>query len=564
MMAGPSHVFELTNYAFTELVGQRDVVGKPVRQALPEIIGQGFFEMLDKVYATGERFVGAALPALLQRTSGVKEERYVDLIFEARRDESGEIIGVISQGYDVTDRVVAERALRQSELQFRTFAEAMPNQVWSTRPDGSLDWLNSRVIEYSRQPEANLMGEGWATLLHPEDVARVTAIWRTALETGAPYEAEFRLLRHDGVYRWHLARAVAIKQANDVIMRWIGSNTDIDDQKRVAQQLYESEQRLRLSQNAAGIASLELDVDTGLVKGEERFWALFGLSSRESGHISVLENIVVPEDGAVRSTEATRRAGTTAPSVEYRIKRADTGELRWLARNIEFVHNAKGKPIKMFGVIQDITERKEAEARQNLLVHELEHRIKNILAMVSAIATQTLRNTDLVTARTVFTERLAALAKAHDILNQTRWTDASMHQVIESTVSAFPADRIFVTGPQLPINPKMALSLALAVNELATNALKYGALSSTTGRVAIVWKVEKSETDETCGLSWRWTETGGPKVSPPSRRGFGSLLLERVLATDFGGSVHLDYASDGFNCLLTTNSLPHRAVRPSA
>jgi two-component sensor histidine kinase len=171
--------------------------------------------------------------------------------------------------------------------------------------------------------------------------------------------------------------------------------------------------------------------------------------------------------------------------------------------------------------------------------------------MVAAIASQTLRNSDLETARSAFTDRLMALSQAHDILNKTRWTAASMHQVIENTIAAFPISQISISGPPLSINPKMALSLALAVNELGTNALKYGALSTPAGAVAIEWAVYANVSDEATGLTWRWRETGGPTVKLPSRRGFGTILIEQVLAADFNGSVWIEYHPAGVECVLT-------------
>lgn len=549
VMTGPSHVFELTNAAYRQLVGHRNVLGQPVRQALPEIEGQGFFELLDQVYRTGEPFVGTALKALLQREPGAPtEERYVDLIYQPVRDPDGRVIGIFVQGVDVTDRLAAEEALRQSEAQFRSFAEAMPNHVWTSLPDGQLDWFNPRVYDYSGAAPGELDGQGWVAMVHPDDVERAAETWRSALAQEVPYETEFRLRRFDGTYRWHIARAVPIRDAEGRPTKWIGTNTDIDDQKQAAQALRDSERRLQLSQNAAGIAALELDIASGTVIGSEGFWDLWGLSPRESVHISVLENIVLPEDKDVRSTPETRREGTAQPNVEYRIRRPDTGEIRWLSRNIDFVHDEAGTPIKMFGVIQDITERKDAQARQKMLTHELEHRIKNILAMVSAIASQTLRNTDIDTARTTFNERLRALANAHDILNSTRWTRASLRQVVENSIAAFPSDRIAVSGPALSINPKMALSLALAVNELATNALKYGALSVPEGSVTIEWAISE---EAEMPMTWRWLERDGPPVSTPNRRGFGTFLIERVFGADFNGSVRIDYRPGGVECVLT-------------
>ncbi|MET2825911.1 PAS domain-containing sensor histidine kinase [Mesorhizobium shangrilense] len=551
MMSGPDHVFELTNAAYMQLVGHRDVIGMPVREALPEVAGQGFFELLDQVFTSGEAFVGYALKAELQRTPGApKEERFIDLVYQPVRNPGGDIIGIFVQGVDVTDRLIAESALRRSEAQFRTFAEAMPNHVWTASPRGMLDWFNPRVYEYSGAAPGELDGQAWAVIVHPDDIGSAAEKWADALSSGLSYETEFRLRRHDGAYRWHIARAVPIHDAGGKILQWIGTNTDIDDQKQVAQALHESERRLQLSQNAAGIAALELDIATGTVVGSEGFWDLWGLSPRDSVHISVLENIVLPEDKDVRSTAETRKQGSAVPNVEYRIRRPDNGELRWLSRHIDFVHDETGKPIKMFGVMQDITDRREAQARQELLTHELEHRIKNILAMVAAIASQTLRNTDIATASATFNERLRALANAHDILNKTRWTSASMRQVIDNTIAAFPVAQISVSGPALPINPKMALTLALAVNELGTNALKYGALSTPDGTVTIEWALVPSA-EGAATLVWRWREAGGPPVTSPTRKGFGRFLIERVFGTDFGGSVRIDYHPDGVECVLT-------------
>jgi PAS domain S-box-containing protein len=548
MLSGPHHVFELTNAAFMQLVGHRNVLGQPMRHALPEIGEQGFLELLDHVYATGEPFLGSVMKAVLQRVPGApKEERFLDLIYQPVRDPDGKVIGIFAQGMDVTDRLVAEQNLRQSEAQFRTFAEAMPNHVWRSLPDGKLDWFNPRVYEYSGAAPGELDGERWVAIVHPDDVTDASRKWAVSLAETIPYETEFRLRRADGVYRWHLARAVPIYAADGSVRKWIGTNTDIHDQKQAAQALLESERRLQLSQNAAGIAALELDIASGMVIGSEGFWDLWGLTPRESVHISVLEDIVLPEDKDIRSTAETRKQGTANPNVEYRIRRADTGELRWLSRNIDFVHDDAGEPIKMFGVLQDITEVKEAEARQKMLTHELEHRIKNILAMVSAIASQTLRNTDIETARTTFNERLRALAKAHDILNSTRWISASLSEVVRNSIAAFPPDQITTSGPMLSINPKMALSLALAVNELGTNALKYGALSVSGGKVSIEWSVNTDEDQ----LVWRWLEMNGPPVSPPSRRGFGSFLIERVFGADFNGSVRIEYHPEGVECVLT-------------
>jgi PAS domain S-box-containing protein len=325
--------------------------------------------------------------------------------------------------------------------------------------------------------------------------------------------------------------------------------------------LRRSERRFRLSQQAAGIAALELDIPTGDMIVSDNFWTLWGLEPRPSINIRDVQNVVLPESRTKVSTEANRRDGTTEPKIEFQIRRPDTGEIRWLARDIEFERDAAGKPVRMFGVIRDITAEKVAEERQALLTHELQHRIKNILATVSAIASQTLRSGDLPSARETFMSRLRALSEAHNILTGTHWTDASMRSVIEGALTPHGLiDRVAVTGEDRRLAPRMALSLALAVNELVTNAVKYGALSQPGGRVEIGWRTVPDARNGEPELVWTWRESGGPAVASPSHRGFGSVLIERVLAADFGGTVTTDFAPAG---LLVTLRVPAAGLPPN-
>ncbi|MBL8893081.1 MAG: PAS domain-containing protein [Rhizobiales bacterium] len=434
---------------------------------------------------------------------------------------------------------------REVEAQFRVLAEAMPNHVWTARPDGKLDWFNSRIYDYTGATLGSLDGGGWVKVVHPEDLDETTRRWSAAIANGEAYENEFRLRRKDGVFRWHIVRAHPIKNDEGKVLQWIGTNTDIDDQKRTGQALADSERRFRLSQSAARIASLEVDVKSGQVYGSERFWEIWGLPPHEQVPISVLEEIVIPEDRHIRSNAETRRDGTASPVVEYRIRRPDNGEIRWLSRHVEFAHDAADKPIKMYGVVQDITDQKEAQARQQVLTHELAHRIKNMLAMIAAIASQTLRSGTLESARDAFLERIRALGNAHDVLLQTQWASASILEVLKNATAHLPENRVALDGPDVALEPRKSLSLALAVNELATNALKYGALSTQAGTVTVSWSLGSREGDGASPFRWSWQEMGGPPVVRPARRGFGTFLIERVLAADFDGNVNIDYRPNG-------------------
>jgi len=197
---------------------------------------------------------------------------------------------------------------------------------------------------------------------------------------------------------------------------------------------------------------------------------------------------------------------------------------------------------------RDITERKHADEQRETLARELEHRIKNILAMVSAIARQTLRPpVDLREAARMFDARLAALGQAQSILTRTEWTGADLGTVVAAVLAPFrvtPDDRrLAADGPLVMLDSHRALSLAMAVHELATNAVKYGALTRPEGRVSLRWSIDRPPAGPMLRLEWR--EAGGPPVKPPGRKGFGSRLIEQVLPADFAGTVRIEYATAG-------------------
>ncbi len=200
---------------------------------------------------------------------------------------------------------------------------------------------------------------------------------------------------------------------------------------------------------------------------------------------------------------------------------------------------------------RDITGRKEAERRQRLLVNELNHRVKNTLAVVQALARRTLGGArTLDQAREAFTARLMALAGAHDAITRETWTGADLGEVIDRSLlrQLDRPGRIRVEGPAVTLSPKLALSLSLALHELMTNALKYGALSSDAGEVVLTWRTAGEGAGQR--LHIRWAEQGGPAVSPPQQRGFGSRLIERALAVEVGGPVVLDFAPEGVVCTI--------------
>jgi PAS domain S-box-containing protein len=198
-----------------------------------------------------------------------------------------------------------------------------------------------------------------------------------------------------------------------------------------------------------------------------------------------------------------------------------------------------------------VLERRRREAHLQLLVGELNHRVKNMLAIVQSIAAQTLRDGGGDGAsRRAFESRLAALADAHDLLTSENWESASLRQVIEKagTGCGAPPGRVSIEGPDVRVEPRTAVSFAMAVHELCTNAVKYGALSNDEGTVRVAWDVEESGDESR--LRFCWAEEGGPPVEAPQRRGFGTRMIERALAAELGGSARIDFHPQGVRCLV--------------
>lgn len=208
--------------------------------------------------------------------------------------------------------------------------------------------------------------------------------------------------------------------------------------------------------------------------------------------------------------------------------------------------------------VRAVADRTEAALRQaraiaaeKLREGEISHRLKNSMAMVQAIAMQTLKGADIEDRRADFTARLSALANAHELLLKRTWHSAPLGETVRSALLPHgEADRFHLSGPDIDLSPKQSLSMSLAVHELATNATKYGALSVPTGSVAIDWKLFTAETGQPM-FAWTWQETGGPEVLSPARSGFGSRLIARVLPHDFAGDVSMVYLPTGLVCTLT-------------
>ncbi len=322
------------------------------------------------------------------------------------------------------------RRFDEQEQRFRTLADTMPQMVWSTQPDGFHDYYNARWYEFTGVPAGSTDGEGWAGMFHPDDQDRAWDVWRHSLDTGEPYEIEYRLRNAAGEYRWTLGRALPIRDGNGRITRWFGTCTDIHDSRMLQEQ-------------------------------------------------------------------------------------------------------------------------------REIISHELSHRIQNIFSVIGGLVGLSSRHDPAMAPLAEdLRGRIAALGRAHDFVRPhsersrpSRMQD-SLSGLVETLLTPYETNgekRVLITGEEIEIDDRSATPLALLFHELATNSAKYGALSVDSGTVQINFARQDDE------FLIRWTESGGPTVSAPSREGFGSKLIEISIARQLNGKLEREWNPEG---LIVTALIP--------
>ncbi|RIY02181.1 PAS domain S-box protein [Aureimonas flava] len=342
--------------------------------------------------------------------------------------------------------------------------------------------------------------------------------------------------------------------------------------RRAERSLIETEARLRLAHEAAEIGSFDYDLQTGDMVCDPRCREILGIADDEAVTFAgTFRPRIHPEDQERVEAAVRQATGAEAPGsfdLVFRTAPRDVAGSRTVHASGQSVL-ADGAPARIVCAVRDVTQAKEAEERQALLTRELQHRVKNTLAMVNALANQTMRRAaSAQEGLAAFSARLIALGHAHDILTQTSWTSAPIEAIVAQTLASHgDGGRIAWHGPDIRLTARQSLALALALHELATNAAKYGALSDERGEVRIEWRVDRAERES---LRFEWRESGGPPVAAPERKGFGSRLIEQSLAAEFGGEVTVSYDPAGLVCTIEAdlqvapedNVLPARLGEP--
>ena len=244
ILKGPAFIVEIANDRVCEIWGKtaKQVLGKPIFEAIPEAKDQGFGELLDQVYRTGETVRAFSVPLTLPR-GGKLNTVYINFVYEAFRESDGSISGIMAVASEVTEQVNAIKEIEKSEASFRLLADSMPQFVWTSDPQGNIYYFNQAVFNYAGLSEGEIQNDGWLQIVHPDDREANSKLWMHSIETGEDFVFHHRFRNKDGEYRWQLSRAVPLRDSEGRIQRWVGTSTDIHDQK-----LFEEELQRRVQQ----------------------------------------------------------------------------------------------------------------------------------------------------------------------------------------------------------------------------------------------------------------------------------------------------------------------------
>jgi PAS domain S-box-containing protein len=426
---------------------------------------------------------------------------------------------------------------------FRGIAGTAPTIIWMDDTEGRCIFVNKTWCEFTGRPEADGLGEGWANSVHPDDRPTFRRAFLVAVARRQPWRGEYRLRRHDGAWRWVIDTARPLFDDDGTYLGHVGSVADITERK-------EAEEALRISEGHFRTLTLAMPHLVWTMEADHscRYlsagWSEF-LGSAPSR--SVWRAAIHPDDLAgVDAAWAAAERGDTYES-EYRLRRRD-GQYRWLLSRAAQLRDGEGALVRWVGTCTDVTERKQAEDRQRVLMAELDHRVKNTLAKVQAMAWQTMRTTRSPDEfNDAFGARLQALARAHDMLNRAGQDWASLEETVREALGPLGGredGRTAISGEPVRLSGRAVLTLSIVLHELATNAAKHGALSRPEGRVDVVWRRGGEE------VRLIWKEEGGPAVAAPTRRGFGLRLISDSISYELGGEAAFDFSPGGLICTI--------------
>jgi PAS domain S-box-containing protein len=516
--------------------------------------------------------VGAVVQQALQDRTGFTfqmrlrnhrgEYRTIRTDAQAHHAQSGEFLGLIGVNIDMTDEARITQALGQSEERFARFMHHLPGLAWIKDENGRYMFANEAATQAFGTTLDGLIGRTDDELFSPEIAAEFRA--NDALAHGASGRARvFESLRHpNGVLHHAVVSKFAIPNPDGNGALTGGVAIDVTDHKAAEARIAVLNEHLkqRLEEQEALLGALPVGVFIARDRECKEIFTnnygakILGLpegsnASKSGPDGGALPFRVFSGGREVMSSDLPMqrcaRLGIPVHGEELDLV-FDDGRTITLHESISPLFDDSGGVRGCVGIFVDITERKQAERQKNLFIDELNHRVKNTLAIVQSIAAQTLRqNVEPHAFKVAFTGRLDALARAHSLLTSALWEGVDLPDLVKVALTPFETvtGQVTLSGPSIVIKPDGAVTLALVLHELATNAAKYGALSTPAGRVSITWTIEGPS------IVLRWSESHGPPAGEPARKGFGSRLIS-ASASQLGGTAEVSFLREGVRATL--------------
>lgn len=541
LFCGPEFV-AIYNDAYAPSIGSKHpgALGRAAQENWSEL-WDDLEPMLRRVLETGQTISAKDRPFYIERP--FPETVYFDISYSPVRRDDGGVVAVMCIVSETTGQVRAQDTLKRSEARLRSIFDSATVGVVQADLSGRVSYVNPGFCHIVGYQEGELICRRYVDITHRDDLPENEALFKRLASTGEGFVIEKRYVHKDGTPVWVTNHVSALTTADGGIDEAVAIVVDISNQRRALH----AERRLAAIIASSEDAIVGIDLEMTVTDWNHGAEEMYGYSAEEAIGQSV--TIIIPDDRVeeeLRIVERIRSGVRVEP--HDTVRRHRDGHDVEVSLSVSPIYDAHGRIAGASKIARDIGIRKDAERIQTLLVGELGHRIKNLLATVMAIARQTFsRATDIELATADFDGRLRSLARAHDLITHGSWESASLLRLVEEAIAPYARDRFRLEGPDIPISPKGVVAMSLVLHELSTNALKYGALSTECGSVDVSWDVSSGPAPR---FRLVWHEMGGPIVAVPSRKGFGSRLISGLISGELAGTVETIFEETGMRCVI--------------
>jgi PAS domain S-box-containing protein len=484
--------------------------------------------------------------AILERADGTRISilPYPTPLFDA----AGSIVGVVNMTVDISERKQAEFALAERNAQLALAGQAALVGSYAYEVGMERTQISEGYAAIYGLPEGTTetTRSQWRARVHPDDVQRADGLRaRTFNYKQGTFNVEYRIIR-SGAVRWIESRGFVSYDEDKRPRRIVGINIDVTERKQTETLLRESEARLQEALTAGKVMAFDWDAGTGRSQRSDNADRIIG--GVEDGRF--LKHVHAEDRAYFKAHIGGLCPDTPAYALIFRFVRAD-GQQIWLEETAKGEFDGTGKLLRIKGLTRDITERKELEDHKNTLISELDHRVKNVLALVSTVASRTQETSSSMAEFVAALDgRIKSMATAHELLSHRRWQGIPLAELVRHELAPYATvSNTRIDGPDVVLSAEAGQTLAMVLHELVTNAAKFGAISTKSGRICVRWRFRRNGHAESW-LCIHWEESGGPRVVPPTRSGFGTSVVHELIPYELDGRVDLMHSAEGVRAKL--------------